>query len=55
MIYEKIKQIFCKHDWAIYDSYRFSQRLLDGSKQECLSYVRVCAKCGKIEHRFEHS
>lgn len=55
MLFKRIRKMFCKHDWEIIDSYRFSERDQDGVKHECFSCTKKCIKCGKIKDFFEHS
>ena len=47
----KLQQLFCRHQWQVIDSYRFSQ-WLDGVKNECLSEIQECPKCGKKRSYF---
>lgn len=51
----KMNQLFCKHNWEVVDSYRFSERREDGSKRECFSCIKKCSKCGKVKDFFESS
>ena len=53
MAHINFKQMFCKHEWEIVDSYRFSERCKDGHKKECFSCIKKCSKCGKIKDFFE--
>lgn len=55
MIFKKIQQMFCKHEWVVIDSYRFSDRNQDGIKRECFSCIKKCAKCSKIKEIFMQS
>lgn len=55
MIFKKIQQMFCKHDWVVVDSYRFSERDKGGHKHECFSCIKKCTKCGKVKDFFEHT
>lgn len=55
MIHKKIQQLFCKHDWIVVDSCRFSERDKSGSKHECFSCIKKCEKCGKVKDFFERS
>ena len=55
MLHKKIQQMFCKHDWAIVESYRFSERDKNGHKRECFSCIKKCTKCGKVKDFIEHS
>ena len=47
----KLQQLFCRHNWQAVDSYRFSQ-WMDGIKNECLSEIQECPKCGKKRSYF---
>lgn len=47
----KLNQIFCRHSWQTIDSYRFSQ-WMNNTKNECLSDVQECSKCGKKRAKF---
>lgn len=51
----KMNQLFCKHDWEVVDSYRFSERNKDGHKRECFSCIKKCKKCGKVKDVFVSS
>jgi len=53
MAHINFKQMFCKHEWEIVDSYRFSERCKDGHKKECFSCIKKCSKCGKVKDFFE--
>ena len=55
MLYKKIQQMFCKHDWVVIDSYRFSDHNKDGTRRECYSCIKKCSKCNKIKDFFVRS
>lgn len=49
-----LKQLFCRHKWQTLDSYRYTE-YIDGVKNECLSEIQECEKCGKRKCAFIHA